>query len=125
MREILFRFWDKNRKRMIVATDIRQRLPHATHEGWLAYGDDGIGGEVGGEHISELMQYTGLKDKHGVKIFEGDVCRFSGWKPKPILWRDGRFWLGNSLVICSKIECDDMTILGNVHDNPDLLEGGE
>ena len=77
----------------------------------------------------ELMQSTGLKDKNGVEIFEGDVVK-SNVQPckmvNPIKdgygvvrFENGMFKLGSiSLVtFISKME-----VIGNIYENPELLE---
>lgn len=79
-----------------------------------------------------VWQYTGLTDKNGKKIFEGDICsKFSNYSGKkfcfPIVFEQGLFYAKYSETagmplcdICEKIE-----IIGNIHDNPELLKGGE
>lgn len=75
-------------------------------------------------------QYTGLTDKNGTKIFEGDIVRLP--YPEHIetfvcFWDDGNieFGLKNEkedfgLAYASR----DIEIIGNIHDNPELLKGG-
>jgi uncharacterized phage protein (TIGR01671 family) len=67
MREIEFRAWDKEGKEMFRVVSIAF-LPN----GKRIY--SGRGGSVGSDE-AVLMQYTGLKDKNGKKIFEEDIVK--------------------------------------------------
>ena len=89
----------------------------------------------------ELMQYTGLKDKNGTKIFEGDIVEFNRHRKlpnhtvEPILVkfnnRNCAFELypygknlttgggGRLLQLDMMSECE---VIGNIYDNPELLE---
>ena len=78
-------------------------------------------------------QYTGLTDKNGKKIFEGDIVRcisMTDMANMIVIFEDGEF----RMVLCEKykdyisgcgfyaIRCFDKEIIGNIHDNPELLE---
>ena len=78
-------------------------------------------------------QYTGLFDKNGRKIFEGDIieAHFDELFPDlattlVVVWSDygwfGRDMEGNVDSLERKWVSDFFEIIGNIHDNPDLLE---
>ena len=90
-------------------------------------------------------QYTGLTDKNGVRIFEGDIVKgiaYSVERIGAIVWIDEiasfgvRYfksqnpttWENSSILRCASMGKTDefaAEIIGNIHDNPELLEGGE
>ena len=65
-------------------------------------------------------QYTGLKDKNGKRIFEGDILSFRAGRTHVVRFEDGAFILEDSAIpIPFAIKSE---IIGNVHDNPELLK---
>ncbi|EQC0675840.1 YopX family protein [Listeria innocua] len=77
-----------------------------------------------------LMQYTGLKDKNGKKIFEGDIvnCKFFDRMVGDIagvinfidcVWAVSDF---KNKRLYQLIDVDNIEIIGNIHENPELLE---
>ena len=77
------------------------------------------------EVISETIgQYTGLKDKNGKKIFEGDIVKskYGVFKSK-VEWNDsfcGFFPFCNN---DTGIFADECEVIGNIYENKELLEG--
>lgn len=72
----------------------------------------------------ELMQYTGFKDVHGVEIYEGDIVQdsYSG-EVSFIEFKEGAFYITFSNVTELISENNDIIeIIGNIFENPELLE---
>jgi len=77
----------------------------------------------------ELMQYTNLKDKHGKPIFEGDIVQLDSWAGvQQICFIEGAFCLANKegkyvgdIHYVHHAGINQCTILGNVFENPELI----
>lgn len=113
MREIKFRAWDG------------ERLRNVWSIGWTEDELDYIGTpKYNGpaEHF-ELMQYTGIEDKKGVSIYEGDIVS-DGVLTGDVQFHEGAYYFGKYRTLDSLIsEICDLEIIGNIYEHPELLEG--
>ena len=121
-REIKFRAWDKT-ENVMSYSDVEMF-------------DDMVGFRFGHFGINvdtvddiELMQYTGLKDKNGQEIYEGDIVKMYDPYTKTIMtteviWDDPncRFAMKYTFVDFDFLISDEIEVIGNVHENTELIK---
>lgn len=86
---------------------------------------------IEGKHVipETVGQYTGLTDKNGKKIFEGDILSYAeeietrsrGKETLKGVYEVKFEYCGFSPLDC--LACNHLEIIGNIHDNPELLKG--
>lgn len=108
MREIKFRAWDEKDKKMIYPT-------HGLFNIMLPVSSN----------MCEVMQFTGLKDKNGKEIYEGDIV-YNEHDEKgyyPVEFYNGMFCIEDTTFPIWKGNTKDFwEIVGNIYENPDLLK---
>jgi len=144
MREIKFRGWDKERNEMLRVfhwhkgdeVDSISKLVGFTHSETLFVGKD-----------IELMQYTGLKDKNGKEIYEGDVLQLENSKCQiqkarilgTVIFSFSSFSIEikrvdiwekylipppeiDSVLWFLNLSGKELEVIGNIYENPELLQ---
>lgn len=145
MKKIEFRAKRKSDGEWVYGTPIEIYNKFVMANSFMVLGQDVTGAnEDAGSILDEINpetigQFTGMLDKNGKKIFEGDIVRFENKKTYRVLgaiWDDigstNRYVLElyrpdafNPICICYCENGTDFEVLGNIYDNPELLEKEE
>lgn len=135
MREIKFRAWDKKERKMLIVTQIHFDIKKIASKEMPPVSIKSI----------ELMQFTGLLDRHGKKIYEGDIvsvtnlpCQIQkaqligvvefSWAAfelkikRTIEWKSYNVDSPEFMLLSSIIGLKEMAVIGNRWENPELLE---
>jgi uncharacterized phage protein (TIGR01671 family) len=120
MREIRFRAWDYPESKMVYPPS---PVSSAASLEMTLDGRIYIDGQL---QNLELMQYTGLKDKNGVEIYEGDIIRIGLDDENCIVeYLRDRFigtWSKNGFETDLWQLVKDNGVIGNIYESPELLE---
>lgn len=140
MREIKFRLWSKEYQEMFVneiLSDMYRTMAELAIKNIKSISESRVEMPLTGiilpfQDDAILMQYTGLKDKTGKEIYEGDIIVVGEDDGNPsfryiIQWvDDSACFLARqnktSGYIGTGYGLRDWLVVGNIHDNPELLE---
>lgn len=147
MRELRFRVWDKVTERYYAVSGLEYDESGELCEIYLVrieIDESNPTANVRKPSDVVLEQYTGIKDKNGREVYEGDVveqfvCGVKMFKGKPcgkrtiwqVRWNEYEccfelHYLKGSLFGDSLMNKDDeLEVIGNVHENPELIEDKE
>jgi len=132
MREIKFRIWDKSQKKFLdypCYFNSKDFNEFTAFDRYFKCDEDGC----------IVQQFTGVKDKNGKEIYEGDIVFFDDHEiaSKPYIGRAEVFWC-DDLTLCNSPQwalwaigeksgyygylIGEIEVIGNIFENPDLLK---
>jgi uncharacterized phage protein (TIGR01671 family) len=151
MRQIKFRAWDKENKNMLYPkplSPIKFMLSFSGEFGWFDL-DKQMWSGIIPKRYYELMQYTGLKDKNGTEIYEGDILlvtseTYTNFGKTPtgrfskeyyeVIWKDDGWGykvlksdhtIEGTEIKGLKVTTKYAEVIGNIYEHPHLLEGAK
>lgn len=97
---------------------------------------DGVGKVSGTDSMLKVMRYTGLKDKNGKEVYEGDIITVNIWfgeiksqSDLPVIFKEGKFGYelysgSGSYQVMDLLDENEYVeyVVGNIYENPELLK---
>lgn len=123
-REIKFRVWSKNRNRFLTSDEPTHMIfINKDHE----FSYHRLYTYIGYEDDLKIQQFTGLKDTNDKEIYEGDILQY--WIDRCV--QDNYFIVDDIFQLHIEMNqidpyyrVDEVLIVGNIYENPELLENG-
>jgi uncharacterized phage protein (TIGR01671 family) len=139
MREIKFRAWDQEQR--VMHAHVQDWYDQMTEEDGEPYQTENSFGHVVSTRRYNVMQFTGLRDKNGREIYEGDIVasyerqRLPGRRRGKVVRKQfvirydaPQFMLGideDSAQYLTSGEARAYEVIGNIYENPELLSESE
>jgi len=126
-REIKFRAWNKKHKYMEMFDSHKSGIEYAygcfqVNSGYDSYDEPTYDEDTTSEW--EIMQYTGIIDKAGAEIYEGDILYWDGSVIGAVSFDCAEFIAGvgrRARNLCNAPH-EEIQIIGSIYENPELLE---
>lgn len=122
-REIKFRGWERELQMMVYDTELGGW--HFEYDGNPVRAVNQMINEE--DYFYDLMQYTGLKDKNGVEIYEGDIVQ-TGWQggtKGSVVFNKDTYCVNTGVGYIFFNHPESYEVIGNIYEHPHLLESSE
>ena len=111
MRELKFRAWDGKTMKKLDCL--------AIDKGWWS---EGVGCSLAAQPSIEVMQFTGIRDEKEVPVYEGDIIDDEMHGVGVVKFDPGHFYVDLGCGAADYLhECPSFEVIGNIHENPELL----